>query len=509
VASDAELTGPDLRAGVSEEAVPEGGMLLGHAGGEAVLLARVDGQLHAIGATCTHYSGPLAEGILVGDTVRCPLHHACFSLRTGEALRAPALDPVPCFVIERQEGRVRVGEKQAAVPTRPAVARPESVVIVGAGAAGAAAAEMLRREGYDGPIVLLSSEPHPPVDRPNLSKDYLSGDAPEAWVTLRPAEFYAERRIELRTGVTATALDVKARTVTVDGQPLRYGALILATGAEPVRLDIPGAELPHVHYLRTLADSRAIIAAAEKAGRAVVVGASFIGLEVAAALRKRKLEVTVVAPDRLPLERVMGPEIGAFIRTLHEEHGVRFHLGARPARIERDKVTLDSGESLAADLVVVGVGVRPRTQLAESAGLAVDRGVLVNEYLQTSAADVYAAGDIARWPDARSGGRIRVEHWVVAERQGQLAACNIVRQASGRDRGRFDSVPFFWSAHYDVSIRYVGYAERWARIVIDGELAARDATALFNADGRTLAAASVGRDRQNLQLEAAMEGRGS
>jgi NADPH-dependent 2,4-dienoyl-CoA reductase/sulfur reductase-like enzyme len=374
------------------------------------------------------------------------------------------------------------------------------VVVVGAGAAGTAGAEMLRRCGFDGSVVVVDEDPDAPYDRPNLSKDYLAGTAPEEWIPLRPAGFYEEHRIDIVRG-RATRLDVQARRLEVEGrEPLSYDALLLATGAEPVRLNLPGEQAPHVHYLRSLADSRRIIAATRSAKRAVVIGGSFIGLETAASLRARELEVDVVAPESVPLERVMGRELGDFVRALHEEKGVRFHLGRKPARIEPDAVVLDDGSRLAADLVVIGVGVRPRLALAEQAGLALDRGVVVNEYLETSAPAVYAAGDIARWPDQHGGERIRVEHWVVAERMGQTAARNLLGA-----RERFDDVPFFWSAHYDVSINYVGHAERWNATRVDGDPAKHDVAVRFEQDGRSLALATIFRDDESLAFEIEQE----
>jgi 3-phenylpropionate/trans-cinnamate dioxygenase ferredoxin reductase subunit len=378
---------------------------------------------------------------------------------------------------------------------------PASVVIVGAGAAGNAAAEMLRRKGYQGPVTLVGGEPDGPYDRPNLSKDYLAGTAPEEWIPLRPAEFYAQQKIGLVLATSVDRIDPVEKTVVLaNGTVLSYGALLLATGADPVRLTLRGSDLPHVCYLRSLADSRAIIAKAAGKKRAVVVGASFIGLEAAAALRARGVEVTVVAPEALPLARIMGDALGRAIKKLHEEHGVTFHLGSRPVAIDASEVTLDGGAKVAADLVVVGIGVRPALGLAAAAGLTVDRGVVVDENLKTSAPNVFAAGDIARWPDARSGERLRVEHWVVAERQGQVAALNMLGA-----RERFDGVPFFWSAHYDVTIAYVGHAETWDRVDVAGSIEGRDCAVAFRRGRRTLAVATIGRDKASLDAEAAME----
>jgi NADPH-dependent 2,4-dienoyl-CoA reductase/sulfur reductase-like enzyme len=437
--------------------------------------------------------------------VRCPWHHACFSLRTGEAVRAPALGALACWSTEQRDGKVFVREKVApATRSRVAAATglPRQIVIVGGGAAGFAAAEMLRRQHYEGSIVMLSDDDAPPVDRPNLSKDYLAGSAPEEWVPLRPDSFYADEGIDLRLGTMVVGIDATAREVALgDGRKLPYDRLLLATGAEALRLPLPGMDLPHVHTLRTLADCRVIIAAAATARRAVVIGASFIGLEVAASLRARGIEVHVVAPEKRPMERVLGPEMGDFVRGLHEEHGVIFHLEDTAAAIGARQVTLRSGGTIGADLVVAGVGVRPRLALAEMAGLALDRGVALDEYLQTSVPGIFAAGDIARWPDPHSGAAIRVEHWVVAQRQGQTAALNMLGA-----REKFDAVPFFWSQHYDVPINYVGHAETWDELAVDGDIAARDCVLRYKRNGRVLAVASIYRDADSLMAEVAMEG---
>jgi apoptosis-inducing factor 3 len=496
--------GPDLSGGLDLAQLADNAMVLGHIGPDPVLLVRRGEEIFAIGASCSHYHGPLNEGLIVGDTVRCPWHHACFSLRTGETLRAPALDPVPCWRVERQGNLVYVREKRepaAGAAPRPATDAAGSIVILGGGAAGNSAAETLRREGHAGRIVMLSADACVPCDRPNLSKDYLAGNAPEEWVPLRPPEFYREHGIELHLGVRVTAIDPASRRLELeDGNHHDYDRLLIATGADPVRLDLPGGDLPHVHYLRSLADSRAIIAQTATARCAVVIGASFIGLEVAAALRARQLEVQIIAPEAIPMERVMGAEIGGLVRNIHEQHGVRFHLGTTVGAIEPGSVTLKTGEKLAADLVVVGVGVRPALGLAEQAGLEIDRGVVVDPYLRTSDPDIYAAGDIARWPDPHSGEKIRVEHWAVAQRQGQTAARNMM----GRNEP-FDAVPFFWSMHYDVSILYVGHAEKWDTVEIDGSVEEKDCRATFRRDGRALAVATIGRDLESLRAEVDFE----
>jgi NADPH-dependent 2,4-dienoyl-CoA reductase/sulfur reductase-like enzyme/nitrite reductase/ring-hydroxylating ferredoxin subunit len=498
---DSKLTGPDLSEGIAAGDVPDGGTLLGHAGGEAVLLVRQGTQVFAVGASCTHYGGPLAEGLVVGAEIRCPWHHACFSLRTGEPLRAPALNPIACFNVESRDGQLIVLGKREPSTMRRDSRGPASVIIVGAGAAGNACAEALRLEGYAGPVAMFGAEGTVPVDRPNLSKDYLAGNAPEEWIPLRPENFYRDNEIGLRLDTRVARLDpAGSRVVLADGESRSFGALVLATGADPIRLPIPGATLPHVFTLRTLADSRAIIARAASAKRAALIGAGFIGLEVAASLRARGLEVAVIAPEAVPLGRVLGDALGGFVRAVHEQHGVVFHLGTTTKAITADGVELANGERVRADLVVIGAGVRPDVSLAQDAGLTIDRGVAVDAYLRTSAPNVWAAGDVARWPDARTGEAIRVEHWVVAERMGQIAASNVL----GRPEV-CDLVPFFWSAHYDVTINYVGHAESWDRIDVNGQIEARDAAVAFRRKGKTLAVATLGRDSAALAAEAAME----
>jgi NADPH-dependent 2,4-dienoyl-CoA reductase/sulfur reductase-like enzyme/nitrite reductase/ring-hydroxylating ferredoxin subunit len=501
------LSGPHFKTGILLTSLSDGVPLLGHFDNDPVILVRRGEDVFAIGATCSHYGGPLAEGLVVDDTVRCPWHHACFSLRSGEALRTPALNPVASYDVDKRGDLVFIrGRRDHAASVRRHVPRketPPSVGIVGAGGAGNSAAEELRHLGFEGEVTLIDGDSHAPYDRPNLSKDYLAGNAPEEWIPLHPRAYYDDLAIELALGRTVTDLDpTRRRLILDDGRTREFGAIVLATGAEVVRLALAGADGPPVYYLRSLQDSRAIIEAAGRGRRAVVLGASFIGLEVAAALRARNVEIHVVAPARRPLERVLGARLGDFVRAVHEEHGVVFHLGHTAKGLAPGTVILDDGERLAADFVVAGVGVRPTVALAEKAGLRTDKGIMVDASLQTSANGIYAIGDSARWPDPRDGGFVRVEHWVVAQRQGQAVARTILG-----DRAPFTDVPFFWSQHYDVSINYVGHAERWDTIQIDGSIEQRDCVLRFTAGGRVLAVASVFRDRESLEAELAMERR--
>lgn len=498
------LSGPDLSLGIPLSSLPEGAMLQGHAGGEAILLVRRADRLFAVGAFCTHYGAPLSGGLLVNETIRCPWHHACFDLRTGNVIRAPARDPLARWRVEEARGIVYVREKLDE-PVTPVLADrnsvPATVVIVGGGAAGNAAAETLRREGYAGRITLLSADDALPCDRPNLSKNYLAGTAPEDWIPLRSIEFYQEHEIDVRLNAPVIALDLVAQQVILaDSSRLSYDALLLATGAQPVHLDIPGASLPHVHYLRTFTDSRNLVETAKAAKRAVVIGASFIGLEVASSLRAREIDVHVIGRETTLMETVLGPQIGRFLQTLHEGHGVTFHLGTTAAEIDSVQVTLANGVTIEADMVVIGVGVRAETTLAEKAGLTMDRGVSVNEYLETSAPNVFAAGDIARWPDPFTGERIRVEHFVVAERQGETAARNIL----GRHE-RFATIPFFWTEQYDLGIAYVGHGADWDEILVEGDLEARNCSVIYRRGGTKMAVALLHRDLDGLRAELEFE----
>ncbi|HEX6559275.1 MAG TPA: FAD-dependent oxidoreductase [Longimicrobiales bacterium] len=477
--------------------LPEGEPVHGKIGDDAVMLVRHGSNVAAFSGQCTHYSGPLAEGLVTGDVVRCPWHHACFSLRSGEAIAAPALNPLPRYAVSVRAGVAYVGERMEADPLQThgrASDGPSSVVIVGAGAAGSAAAEMLRRQGYTGRVIMVDPDRDAPYDRPNLSKDYLAGTAEAEWLPLRPQGFYEEHDIERITARVAAVEPARHRVTLEDGREVEYGKLLLATGASPIKPPIPGADQSHVHVLRTLADCEALLQSVSHARHVLVAGASFIGMEVAASLRHRGLEVTVVAPEAVPFERVLGAAVGRHLRGVHENAGVRFRLGHTVQAIGAHAVTLDDGSSIPCDVVVLGIGVRPLLALAQDAGLQIDNGVVVDDFLETSAADVYAAGDIAR-----IGGR-RVEHWVVAQRMGQAAARNILGQ-----RVRHEAVPFFWTQQFDVPVAYVGHAMSWDEIDVKGSIERNDCSVSYRKGGEVLAVVTIGRDLESLRAEVTME----
>jgi NADPH-dependent 2,4-dienoyl-CoA reductase/sulfur reductase-like enzyme/nitrite reductase/ring-hydroxylating ferredoxin subunit len=507
--SEEEPPGADFTKGIPSSDLADGAMLVGHVGDEAVLLTRVSGVPCAVGALCTHYHAPLADGLLVGETVRCPWHHARFCLKTGAAIGAPAIDPLPAWEVEERDGRLLVTDRietpaPGAWPSGGRAVRQRTVsrvVVVGGGAGGFAAAEMLRREGFDGALTLLSADTDPPYDRPNLSKDYLAGRAPRDWMPLRDTSWYQLTGIDLKTGAEVGAIDVRDHAVELTtGERLAFDALILATGGAPARPPLPGFEDPRVHVLRSLGDCESIIRAADGASRAVVIGASFIGLEVAAALIQRGLEVHVAAPEPVPLGAVLGAGLGRFVQALHEKNGVVFHLGRSAKGFADGVVTLDDGTLLPADFVVLGVGVKPRTELARAAGLTVENGIVVDSRLETQASGIFAVGDAARYPDPRTGELIGVEHWVAAERQGQ----HVARVLRGHDEA-FTDPPFFWSAHYDVAINYVGHARADDVAVESGSMGDGEATVRFERNGRLMAAATLGRDVESLTAEVGLE----
>lgn len=496
----AKLSGPDFSKGVQVEILKDDESLLGHVGEEPVLLVRKEGEFLAIGAKCSHYGGPLEKGLIVGETVHCPWHHSCFDLRTGEAIKAPALNAIPAWHVEVCDGKAYVTDKKPAVIKPRVGTEDQRFVIIGAGAAGTAAAVMLRRQGFQGTISLISEDKSLPYDRPNLSKDYLAGNAPESWIPLYDEDFYKQNKIHVELAVTAERVDSHRRTVHLtNGKTFRYDRCLIATGGTPIVPPIPGINTDKVYFLRTLQDSRRIIARTSWANKVVIIGAGFIGLEVAASLRMRNMEVHVVAPEGEPLMKQLGVHVGSHIKKLHEAHGVHFHLGHSVKEIRERSILLDDDQSIDCDFIIVGTGIHPNTSLAEKAGCWTENGILVNEYLETSVPGIFAAGDIARWPDRRSQRSIRVEHWEVAERHGQVAALNMLG-----DRVRFQDVPFFWTQHYDVTFGYIGFADRFDRMDVIGDMDSENFAVAYYEDQRIGALLTVGRDIESLMVEEAL-----
>lgn len=498
--------GPDLAKGVPIEELSEGRPFAGTYEDKSVVLVREGARVMAFSGNCTHAGAPLKNGIVAEGEIRCPWHHARFSIETGEATAAPAFEPLGCYATEVADGQVRVTGRREAVSPHPRKLTGGPVVIVGSGAGGHALADGLARAGSGAEVIVLTVEDEPPYDRTLVSKQVLAGkvEADEAY--LPEPGLGQGPKVDLRTGVRVTRIDRAAREVVTEaGERIGYGTLVLATGAEPKRLPIEGLDRPNAFTLRSLADARRVIGATEGAKRAVVLGASFIGLEAAASLVARELEVTVIAPDKVPLEKVLGAEAGRFVQGLHAEKGVRFRLGQSIEKFDGGGVVLDDGERIEADLMIVGTGVSPRTELAAEAGLDIDEatgGVVVDGQLRTSDPAIRAIGDIAAYPDLRLGRRIRVEHWVHAERQGQHLAALLL---SGEEDDYIDT-PFFWTGHFGTQMRYLGQAGPDARAVAS-EPVGKDGFEIRYMSGDVMEALlTCKRDVDALEVEADWDG---
>ena len=509
---------PDFVRVAATSDLADGEMRQVSAGGTAVLLARVDGQFHACTAFCTHYGAPLETGVLSGRMVLCPWHHAAFDVTTGDLEEPPALDALRSFEVKVDGDDVLVRAPSDAdahgkgVSYRMSDGRVREMsgldkgedgrlfLILGAGAAAQTAAEELRASGYKGRLVMVTREHRPPYDRTKLSKDYLSGDAGDAALLLREGAFYERHGIEVWTERTVTALDAKERTVTFDNRdPVTYDVCLVATGGEPRRLNIEGRDLPGVHVLRSWREAKTIVDKAKGATSAVVIGASFIGMEAAANLNARGLKVTVIGREAVPFEAVLGPDVGAVFQASAEEKGVRFRLGAGVDRIRQKdeclRVIVGANRN-DVDLVVMGVGVTPATGFLNGASFRRDDGGLVTDATLKVADGLYAAGDVAAFPYAPTGQRVRIEHWRLAQQHGRIAARNMLGETDPTlSPLPFEGVPFFWTGQFGLSLRYVGHAEDWDEVVIDGSLEDRQFLAAYVSGGEVRAVAAVGRDK--------------
>lgn len=472
-----------------------------------ILLARVDGKFYATGAHCTHYGAPLAKGALCGNHVICPWHHAWFNVTNGDLLEPPALNALPHYEVQVDGENVIVK-----IPDNPSDHRIPDMVscdvskdnrifaILGGGAAGYAAAQTLREDGFRGRIIMISRESRLPYDRPNLSKEYMQGEAEPEWMPLRPDDFFKKHDIELFMKKEVSKIDHNAKTIHFDdGDTMQYDTLLLASGGKPRHIDIPGSDLKNIFVLRSFAQADKIVAAVTDAKNVVVIGASFIGMETAASLQARGLQVTVVAPDKVPFAKVLGPEIGEFFKELHEEKGVHFRLGTGAKSFEGngkvEAVVLENGDRIQTDVVIVGIGVKPATDFLEGIERKKDGGVVVDEYLKVTDG-LFAAGDIAHVPDARTHETQRIEHWRYALQQGRAVAHNMAGKHIP-----FKGVPFFWTAHFGVSLRYLGHAKGWDEIIYDGNPQQPPFLAFYIKDGQVRAIAGIKRDTDMAYLE--------
>jgi NADPH-dependent 2,4-dienoyl-CoA reductase/sulfur reductase-like enzyme/nitrite reductase/ring-hydroxylating ferredoxin subunit len=489
--------------------------------GPSVLLTRQQGQVHAFAPNCPHYGAPLEKGKVVDAKLICPWHHACFKLANGHLCEPPALDDLPTYAVREAGGRILVQvpksppastDKPDTTATAelggtppPAPAAPtdtRTFVLVGGGATGEYAAQTLRREGFLGRVVLVSADEKLPYDRTKLSKAYLAGKAKSDAMPLREADFYAQQNIELLQNTRVTGIDLAKQEVQLAGHPpLPYDQLLLAPGGTPNLLPkLPGHDLAGVLPLRTQADADRLLEASKEAKNVVIIGSSFIGMEAASSLIGEGRAVTVIAQEKVPFARVLGPEIGAMFQKMHEEKGVKFEVEAEVTALLGEQghvasVQLKSGQTLPTDVVLLGVGVRPATDfLKEAFTLDKDGGLTVDEYLQ-AAANVYAAGDIARAPLAATGQPTRIEHWRVAQQHGRTAAHNMLGQ-----REKLTAAPFFWTQQYGKSLRYAGHAERWDDILYHGDVNGQDFLAFYVQSGRVLAAAGMGRDADMIYI---------
>ncbi len=512
--------------------IKEGDMKRISVGDQELLLVNVGGEIHAYGPDCPHHGAPLEKGLLDGHRLVCPWHQSVFDARSGRLIDPPSLDDLEEYRVEIVEKNVVVhvprkissaktprmsrpateedarkehldGEYKATVFPADRLRSGRTFVIIGSGAAGIAAAETLRQEGYQGNITVLTQDENPPYDRTELSKRYLAKKDASSPM-LRDMDFYEHYGIKLMLGEEVSKVDVPSRRIVcASGSDMQADAILLASGSEPRRLDVDGTDLPNVFLLRSFRDCEQIRARAAESKRAVVVGASFIGMETAGSLTQRGIQVTVVGPESVPFEGLLGEKIGRMYQSVHEQEGTQFRLGENIERFEGDqegvrRAVLSGGESIDCDMVVVGIGVRPRTGYVEGIEVNQDGSLPVDEHLMVSDG-VFAAGDIARFLDWRTGTPIRIEHWRLAQELGQLAARNMLGQGL-----TYEGTPFFWTTQHKVIVNYVGHVDEWDDIHVDGSIDDKKFVALYIKDGHVYAAAGVGESKKMCAISESM-----
>ena len=475
--------------------------------GVEILITKIDGKFYAMDAHCTHYGAPLEEGVLCDGVIICPRHHACFNARTGDLMEPPAMNSLRNYEVKITGDEVIVNIPEKPEPGRvPGMVKQDTktdkriFIILGAGAAGNAAAQALREGGFKGYIIMITQENHLPYDRPNLSKAYLSGEAPAEWMPLRSDDFFKENGIEMLFNKKIKEVDIVKKEILTDkSEKFIFDKLLLATGGVPRKLNIPGSDLKNIFYLRSFDDSDKIIQAAKSAEKVVVIGASFIGMETAFSLSERKLDVTVIGPKKVPFENVFGREIGMLFKKAHEEHGVKFKLDAAISKFEGkdnvEAIVLENGEKIKTDLVVIGIGVKPATDFIKGIELQKDGGIKVNEFLQVND-NIYAAGDIAQFPDLYSGQSIRIEHWRTAEQQGRIVGFNMAGKKTP-----FKGIPFFWTEQAGLDLKYAGHAKHWDSIYTQGDISSKNFISFFIKDGKVVAAIGNNHNKEIAALE--------
>ncbi len=473
--------------------------------GEEILLILRNGEVQACGNKCTHYGGPLSEGFWEGDQVTCPWHFARFNIRNGKMVTPPALDDLPRYQLKVEKGEVLIGKKEKSAIPKSKGKDSRTVLVLGAGAAGNAAAETLRREGFAGQIQMVTAEQDLPYDRPNLSKSFLAGKAKPSWLPLRSEKFYADHKIEVLKGHLITEFNPRDKVAVTDkGKSLHYDLCLLATGGTPRKLTVPGANLKNIFTLRSFQDAKNIIAAVENGThRVLVAGAGFIGMETASSLRGRNLQVQVAAPETVPLENVLGKRIGKRLHTLHEEKGVQFHFGCQVESFQGNdsvkEVMLSDGSRIPVDMVIVGIGIDPEIAYLKNSKLSENGSVPVNERMETKEKGVFAAGDIALFPRMKTDKTTRIEHWAVAESQGQHAA----RAMLGNPES-YREIPFFWTMQYDFHMKYIGYPGDADSIEYLGDVDKGSFLAGFFKGEKLSAAATIGGGKELFQIRQQM-----